>query len=758
MLARSLLSADSTEEVRIFYSYSRENADFRSLIDSVLGRFKWDVSVRTWYDGEIPAGSEWEENIFRNIDAADIILLFITESFLASPYCKDVEVPRALERHHKGEAIVIPVLVEGAGPEELDPALARLQVLPHNGLPVNMWAEKDKAIRNVVHGIVDIIANAKLDPEGRSRWQIRLGSAQVLLDDQQLLNAVEELRALAEDPTLRPRAQGEEGAFLLFESSRAGLMTFKRWNEEQAEPKILGLDLLDIVELFGAGVQASVKEVDEEHSIVEVDADLLLFPSKRFEPVLMDGITLSDDRPLNPDYMIGRGDLDSEDAAFTARALRLIDYFLTTVAVPEAEIWVNLSPDESNRMLGRRLAGTVLGKQLLEIDLRLKRLAASLMHPDCDTGREFWKDVFDRSRDLDNFDHREFATFQRVWIVPRSTTVYETKKREGKRSAIVIDKYNKIMCEDDYLSKYMNNGARVSSETNTICTAAFKDIILPVIEKDVNEGANFSDCQQIYNSMILATWLKKNIDELPSWQRFVDTGNPAQLSPALLGIGSVNVKEVLGDLAQDGAQGRAPDSKAAGRAGEQARDGDAKVDDARQETLAAAVRLREAGRNEDSLTLLEGIVNSPLHNQNRDFEQNAMSQLGRTLRAMGRLEEAAQQHGEVLRLRRYMLGDDHPHTVTSMGILADTLERSGDAVAAGDLRAEIEERKARTSEAFSIRENREFYEKYMRVFRNGVFRFNRNEFRHNNTTSTRICRSYFSGAVDLRAIPLTIVR
>ena len=59
MLARCLLSTDKTEEVRIFYSYSREDADFRALIDDVLGRFRWDVEVRTWYDSEIPAGRDY---------------------------------------------------------------------------------------------------------------------------------------------------------------------------------------------------------------------------------------------------------------------------------------------------------------------------------------------------------------------------------------------------------------------------------------------------------------------------------------------------------------------------------------------------------------------------------------------------------------------------------------------------------------------------------------------------------------------------
>ena len=80
MLARCLLGGDRQEEVRIFYSYSRADQEFRTHVDRVLSQFKWDIDVRAWYDGEIPAGEEWEDQIFRHIDAADVILLC---------FCKD---------------------------------------------------------------------------------------------------------------------------------------------------------------------------------------------------------------------------------------------------------------------------------------------------------------------------------------------------------------------------------------------------------------------------------------------------------------------------------------------------------------------------------------------------------------------------------------------------------------------------------------------------------------------------------------------
>lgn len=756
MLARCLLSGDRTEEVRIFYSYSRQDSDFRSLIDDVLGRFKWDVDVRSWYDGEIPAGTEWEDDICRHIDAADIILLFVTRGFASSSYCQNVELPRALERHERGEATVIPVLVEPI--DDMNPAMSSLQSLPRNGQPVNAWADRDEAIRSIIQGIVDIIAAAALDPEGRCRWQLRLRGEQEELDDEHELRIVQEMRSHAQDDTLRPLALGPGSVMFLVDSTRAGLTSFKSWHREQAESKVAGLSVLEIIELFGAGVQAQASEVDGEQAEIEQKTDLLLFPSERYAPVVPKGIVFREEGPLGLDFTIDTGNTKLEGEALAAETRQLIDYFLTSVAVPEDEQWVNLSPDESNRMLGKHLAGTDMGRRLLESDLRLKRLSASLMHPDCDTGRAFWERVFSQTRDDQGPFPREFATFQRVWLVPKKAVVYTTDAEDGRRMAFVVDQHIEVLCEDDYLSAYSTDGPGAAPNSNDLCTPIFREIILPVIEKEVNEGRSFANFRQVYSCLILAYWLKGGYRDHPSWAPYIDSGERL-LAPSIRSIGPADLKGLL-DISDDREEqgGGAETVMPATPSTDTPPPGTGPVEQL-DEMLDEAVRLRRAGRLEESLQALHELVETCRGELGSwtNKAQSAMSQLGRTLRALGRHDEAREMHQEVLRIRRFVLGDNHPDTIKSMGILADTLEGMGEASAAKDLRAEITDRKSRTSEAFSIRENREFYEQYMRVFRNGVFRLTRNEYRHDRETSTRVSRTYFSGALDLRSIPLTVV-
>ena len=60
---------------------------------------------------KIAAGEEWKDQIDKNLEAAEIILLLISADFIASDYCYDKEMSRALERHEAGSVQVIPVVL-----------------------------------------------------------------------------------------------------------------------------------------------------------------------------------------------------------------------------------------------------------------------------------------------------------------------------------------------------------------------------------------------------------------------------------------------------------------------------------------------------------------------------------------------------------------------------------------------------------------------------------------------------------------------
>jgi TIR domain len=62
-------------------------------------------------DRRIGAGREIDSTISGYLETANMILLLVSPDFLASDYCYDREMARAMERHESGEARVIPVIL-----------------------------------------------------------------------------------------------------------------------------------------------------------------------------------------------------------------------------------------------------------------------------------------------------------------------------------------------------------------------------------------------------------------------------------------------------------------------------------------------------------------------------------------------------------------------------------------------------------------------------------------------------------------------
>ncbi|NJR38398.1 MAG: formylglycine-generating enzyme family protein [Leptolyngbyaceae cyanobacterium CSU_1_4] len=70
---------------------------------------------------------------------------------MASNYCYETEVARAIERHKAGTAVVIPVLLRPTDIEGLE--LFKLNGYPSGLKPVTQWRDRDEAFLDVVKGI-----------------------------------------------------------------------------------------------------------------------------------------------------------------------------------------------------------------------------------------------------------------------------------------------------------------------------------------------------------------------------------------------------------------------------------------------------------------------------------------------------------------------------------------------------------------------------------------------------------------------------
>jgi len=147
----------STIAIRVFYCYAHEDKTLRDQLEKHLNNLKRQNQITSWYDREISAGKEWEREIDRNLNEAHIILLLISPDFMGSEYCYSIEMKHALERHDKGEAHVVPIILRPVDWE--DAPFSKLQVLPTDGKPVDSsrWYNHDEAFEDVAKGIRKVI-------------------------------------------------------------------------------------------------------------------------------------------------------------------------------------------------------------------------------------------------------------------------------------------------------------------------------------------------------------------------------------------------------------------------------------------------------------------------------------------------------------------------------------------------------------------------------------------------------------------------
>ena len=95
----------------LFFSYSHQDERLRDLLEVHLAALKRQGVISTWHDRRISAGTELGNAIDQNLNEADVILLLISPDFINSDYCYEREMLRAIQRHDRLEARVIPIIL-----------------------------------------------------------------------------------------------------------------------------------------------------------------------------------------------------------------------------------------------------------------------------------------------------------------------------------------------------------------------------------------------------------------------------------------------------------------------------------------------------------------------------------------------------------------------------------------------------------------------------------------------------------------------
>lgn len=141
--------------ITVFYSYASADSQWRDRLAAHLSQLRRDGLIEEWSDQQILAGADRSQEIDQAIHSAKLILLLISADFLASDVQYHGEMQQALERHKRGEARVIPVIVQPCDWQYS--SFAHLQCLPRNKKPVTLWDNQDEAFELIVRDIRAVV-------------------------------------------------------------------------------------------------------------------------------------------------------------------------------------------------------------------------------------------------------------------------------------------------------------------------------------------------------------------------------------------------------------------------------------------------------------------------------------------------------------------------------------------------------------------------------------------------------------------------
>ena len=250
-------------------------------------------------------------------------------------------------------------------------------------------------------------------------------------------------------------------------------------------------------------------------AIVMPSAGQMIHVTSHFEPPQMMGLKVNLKDPFSFDFIMDQGQSQMSDSVKKEEFNKIIKYFLVSLAMPNKDMWVNLSPYEATRIIPMVFAQTEMGRDLLAQDYLLKQFTASLMYPEGGLGKQFWSKVYAEAQARFGTTDIKVDTFNKVWIVADKADIYQKDD-----TAFLVNSHLKVMLEQDYmaLTKNKEQFGNVTGlldqnrdEKAQMASQIVREIVIPAIEKEVNDGKSFAAVRQVYNAEIMATWFKKTL-------------------------------------------------------------------------------------------------------------------------------------------------------------------------------------------------------------------------------------------------------
>lgn len=136
---------------KAFISYSHADEKILDRLHVHMAQLKREDKITTWFDKQIPAGSDLDDKISDSLSDSQYFLAIVSADYLNSEYCYNKEFQEALKLYQKGKIVIIPIIAEPC--DWKTSPLGKIKAIPKDGKPISEWTNKETALLNVIDEI-----------------------------------------------------------------------------------------------------------------------------------------------------------------------------------------------------------------------------------------------------------------------------------------------------------------------------------------------------------------------------------------------------------------------------------------------------------------------------------------------------------------------------------------------------------------------------------------------------------------------------
>ncbi len=147
----------------LFISYSHDDKKYEKRLVQHLSLLDHQDLIQIWDDQCIPHGEKIKDQIDTAMQEANIFLLLVSASYIASNFCYSVEAQYAMEQHYRRNTHVMPVILRPCDWERA--FFGHLKAVPTDGKAVTEYRNHDEGFREVAIAVRQIVENQTLSDQ-----------------------------------------------------------------------------------------------------------------------------------------------------------------------------------------------------------------------------------------------------------------------------------------------------------------------------------------------------------------------------------------------------------------------------------------------------------------------------------------------------------------------------------------------------------------------------------------------------------------